>query len=120
LTAGHWGWWLVVLFTSASNFNAELDKCRHLGWVAWRICLWRWQGSLESFLFWNPVLPVLEKELRGGSVDLTAGVVAAWDELWKKIIVGTVPVAHDCLSLINLDCMPRMISGPFSTRMPDY
>jgi hypothetical protein len=74
LTSGHWGWWLAALFTSASNFSAELDKSRHFAWVAWKVCLWRWQGSPGSFL-------------TSISTDgLIVEVTAAWDEFGNKIV----------------------------------
>jgi hypothetical protein len=87
LTSGHWGWWLAALFTSASNFNAELGKSRQLGWIAWKICLWRWQGSPGSFLSWDAtVIPILEGGLGERSEDLIVEITAAWDEFGKKII----------------------------------
>jgi hypothetical protein len=87
LTSGHWGWWLAALFTSASNFNAELDKSRHFIWIAWRICLWRWQGSPGSFLFWDTaVAPVLERGLGERSEELVVELTAAWDKFGRQIV----------------------------------
>ncbi|CAD0114969.1 unnamed protein product [Aureobasidium uvarum] len=48
---GHWSLWLMLLYISASNLQEGIKGCRHFAWVAWRIFVWRWSGSEESFLF---------------------------------------------------------------------
>ncbi|KAI5237512.1 FAD/NAD(P)-binding domain-containing protein [Aureobasidium subglaciale] len=50
---GHWKWWILSIYPSVKQIKTEIDGSRHYGWVAWRICQWRWEGSPRSFLFWG-------------------------------------------------------------------
>jgi hypothetical protein len=86
INPGHWGWWLAALYTSVNNFNAEIDKTRQFGWIAWKMCLWRWQGCPGSFF--DP-LEAFGLGMRGGGDgvdDLVVEVTAAWDEFGNKVI----------------------------------
>jgi hypothetical protein len=88
MNAGHWGWWLGVLFTSANNFMGELDKCRRPAWIAWKICLWRWEGSQGNFFnsLYKIGVPRGVEDVVGVADDLIVEVTAAWDEFGNKII----------------------------------
>ncbi|KAI5241270.1 hypothetical protein E4T43_05558 [Aureobasidium subglaciale] len=59
---GHWGWWALYLCALIIRIKGDIDDCRRYGWVAWRICQWRWEGSPGSFLFWGAkVVPAVKR-----------------------------------------------------------
>jgi hypothetical protein len=78
---GHWAWWILGLYAPASQIRRGIDDSRHYGWVAWRICQWRWMGSPGSFLFWRAtVVPAVKRELGERAEDLVTSVMHGWNE----------------------------------------
>jgi hypothetical protein len=90
MNPGHWGWWAGAVFTTANNTGTTFQGCRQLGWVAWRILLWRWNGAPRSLYSWDASsADEVSKNMADVAKftdDVIVEVTAAWDEFGNQVI----------------------------------